>query len=94
MPITPRNIVRHELIGLEVKIKHSTDPTLNGRSGRVVDESYHMLYLETKEGKEIKVPKKNCVFVFKLPSGVKVEVEGKLLVGRPEDRIKKKFKKW
>lgn len=94
MPITPRNLPRHELIGLEVRIKKSSDPTLRNLKGRVVDETYHMLIIEGKDGKERKVAKKNCVFVFKIPDGTRVEVDGKLLVGRPEDRIKKKFPKW
>lgn len=91
--ITPKNLIRHELIGLEVKIKNSTDPTLKGVKGKVVDETYNMLVIETSK-KEIKVPKKNCVFVFTLPSKLKVQVDGKLLVGRPEDRIKKKIPRW
>ena len=91
--ITPKNLIRHELIGLEVKIKSSTDPTLKGVKGKVVDETYNMLVIETSK-KEIKVPKKNCVFVFTLPSKLKVQVDGKLLVGRPEDRIKKKIPRW
>lgn len=94
MPITPQNLVRHELIGLEVKIAKSTDPTQRGVKGKVVDETYNILKIETKEGKEKKIPKANCVFIFTLPSGIKVEVDGKLLVGRPEDRIKKKFARW
>ena len=91
--ITPKNLIRHELIGLEVKIKNSTDPTLKGIKGKVVDETYNMLVIETSK-KEIKAPKKNCVFVFTLPSKLKVQVDGKLLVGRPEDRIKKKIPRW
>ena len=93
MPITPRNIVRHELIGLKVRIKSSTDKTLVGVKGTVIDESYNMLRIETAE-KEIVVPKKNSVFVFTLPDKTKVEVNGTLLVGRPEDRIKKKLPRW
>ena len=93
MPITPKNLIRHELCGLRVRIKQSTDPTLRGVQGVVIDETYNMLRLETRK-KEKLVPKKNCVFVFKLPSGERVEVEGKLLVGRPEDRIKKKIPSW
>lgn len=93
MPITPKNLIRHELIGLRVKIKSSTDPTLKGKSGKVVDETYNMLKVETRK-KEISVPKRNCILVFTLPSKVKVEVDGKLLVGRPEDRIKKKLPRW
>ncbi|MCD6371447.1 MAG: ribonuclease P protein component 1 [Candidatus Aenigmarchaeota archaeon] len=94
MATTPKNLVKHELIGLKVKIKKSTDPTLVGIKGTVVDESYNMLTIEIRNGKEIKVSKKNCVFVFTLPSKIKVQVDGSLLVGRPEDRIKKKIPRW
>jgi ribonuclease P protein subunit POP4 len=94
MAITPQNLVRHELCGLEVRIKSSTDPTLKGVKGRVVDETYNTLRIETKDGREKIVPKRNCVFVFTLPDKSRVEVEGWVLVGRPEDRIKKKLPRW
>lgn len=94
MPITPNNLVRHELIGLKVKIARSTDPTQKGLLGKVIGETYNTLKIETKEKREKIIPKKNTIFIFTLPNGVKVQVDGKLLVGRPEDRIKKKFPKW
>ena len=93
MPITPQNLVRHELIRLAVGIVKSTDPTQKGLKGKVIDETYKTLKIETKNGEKI-IPKENCVFVFTLPNKQKVEVDGKLLVSRPEDRIKKKFPKW
>jgi ribonuclease P protein subunit POP4 len=96
--ITSENVVRHELIGLRAKVAESTDPAMRGLSGRVVDESYNMLSIETKKaGKpasEKRLSKRNSVFIFALPNKVKVKVEGRLLVGRPEDRIKKKFDRW
>ena len=97
MPITPQNLVRHELIGLQVKIAESSERTQKGIRGRVVDETYNTLKIETKEGKVVRekaIVKQNNVFIFTLPNKVKVQVDGKLLVGRPEDRIKKKFPKW
>jgi ribonuclease P protein subunit POP4 len=97
MSITPQNLVRHELIGLKVKIATSSDKTQKGMQGTVIDETYNMLKIETKEGKEVKekaISKQNNVFIFTLPNKVKVQVDGKLLVSRPEDRIKKKFAKW
>lgn len=94
MPITPQNLVRHELIGLKVKIFKSTDPTQKGISGTVIDETYNILRIETKDSNEKTVVKGNCIFVFTLPDKTKVQVDGKLLVSRPEDRIKKKFSKW
>ena len=94
MPITPQNLVRHELISLPVKIVKSTDPTQKGITGRVIDETYNTLKVEMKSGNEKTVIKENCIFVFTLPNKTKVQVDGKLLVSRPEDRIKKKLPKW
>jgi ribonuclease P protein subunit POP4 len=93
MPITPQNMVKHELISLSVKIKDSTDPTQKGLKGKIIDETYNTIKIEIK-GKEKIIPKKNTIFIFTLPNKTKVEVEGKLLISRPEDRIKKKFTRW
>jgi ribonuclease P protein subunit POP4 len=38
------------------------------------------------------VPKSHTTFIFKLPDGDRVRVDGDLLVARPEDRIAKKHK--
>ena len=99
MPITAENIVRHELIGLKVKVEKSSDESLEKLKGNVIDETYNMLKIEGKKrgGKKVKeksVPKQKSIFIFALPNGDNVEVNGELLVSRPEDRIKKKFKKW
>lgn len=96
MTITPRSIVRHELIGLHVRIAKSSDPTHAKISGRVIDETYNTLKIETakKPAREKTIPKRNSIFIFTLPNKTKVQVDGRLLVGRPEDRIKKKFARW
>ncbi|MBI2084410.1 MAG: ribonuclease P protein component 1 [Candidatus Aenigmarchaeota archaeon] len=93
MPINANNLVRHELISLPVKIIKSTDPTQRGLKGTVIDETYNTLKIETKSGEKTAV-KGNCIFVFTLPNKTKVQVDGKLLIARPEDRIKKKFPRW
>jgi len=97
--------VRHELIGLKAKVAVSTDPSLEGVGGTVVDESYNMLVLECRPSGKKKakdaaktraksISKRDSIFIFALPNRVKVKIEGRLLVGRPEDRIKKKFERW
>ncbi|UCD02709.1 MAG: ribonuclease P protein component 1 [Candidatus Aenigmatarchaeota archaeon] len=92
--ITPENIVRHELIGLKAKVTSSTDQDNVGAEGRVVDESRNMLVIETKLGEKNFVKEQN-IFSFYLPRSRKwVSVDGKIIVARPEDRIKKKFDKW
>jgi len=89
--ITPYNILRHELIGLEVEIVDATNPSLIGIKGRVVDETRNTLVIEKYNGKEVVIPKDVAVFKFKLKDKY-VKVIGSLLVGRPEDRLKKKIK--
>lgn len=93
MPIIPQNLVRHELIGLDVKIAKSTDSSQKRLKGKVVDESYNTLTIEVKRKEKI-IPKNNSIFIFTLPNKVKVQVDGKILIGRPEDRIKKKIPRW
>lgn len=90
--ITPKNLVRHELIGLEAKIISSANREVVGLEGKVIDETRNMIILDIK-GKKKSFAKTECVFSFRLPSGW-VKVDGKLLVARPEDRIKKKLKRW
>lgn len=91
--ITPENLIRHELIGLKVKVVEAKNPYQIGIEGEVIDETRNMLILQTSRGIK-KLPKSQCVFSFSLPSGEKVKVDGKLLEARPEDRVKKKQKFW
>jgi ribonuclease P protein subunit POP4 len=91
--VTYKDLVMHELIGLEVKVVSSTNSQLAGLTGTVIDETRNMLKVETPKG-EKSLAKQDCVFSFHLHSGEWVKVRGSLLVARPEDRIKKKFRKW
>ena len=40
------------------------------------------------------IPKDVSIFEFKVPDGTIVEIDGKILLNRPEDRIKKRYKKF
>ena len=91
--ITPNNLVRHELIGLEARVVESTNPSQVGLSGRVVDETRNILSIDTSKGVR-NLPKQDCIFSFHLSSGEWVRVDGRLLLARPEDRPKKKLRKW
>lgn len=92
-PITPRNIWRHELIGLDIKVKDSTSKFNIGIFGTVIDETKNMLIIYSN-GKKKYLPKNISKFCFTLPNGKKVEVNGKKLIGRPEDRVKKILRRW
>jgi ribonuclease P protein subunit POP4 len=91
--ITPHNILRHELIGLTVKISRAKDPTIKGVKGKIVDESRNMLTL-LDGGRELLIPKNVATFRFKLQDGTLVEVDGQRLVARPENRLKTKVRRW
>ncbi|MDY6769816.1 MAG: ribonuclease P protein component 1 [Candidatus Nanohaloarchaea archaeon] len=93
MPRTPENLVRHELIGLDVTLADAADPGRDGLSGQVVDETRETLVVDTGDGEAV-VPKDEARFRFALDDA-QVAVEGELLVARPEERILKKFpRKW
>ncbi|SDA38223.1 ribonuclease P protein component 1 [Methanobrevibacter millerae] len=89
--ITKNNLVHHEFIGLNVDVKSKTDKSLN-LFGTVIDETKNTFKIESS-GQEKIIPKKGSIFTFEIPSGEKVEVIGDILSIRPEDRIKKRFKK-
>ena len=93
MVITPENLVRHELVGLLLEVTESTNPDNVGITGRVVDESRNTITIDTRKGTRNLI-KDQCTFSFTIPDGRKVRVRGSLLVARPEDRTKKKLKKW
>ncbi|RLF12473.1 MAG: ribonuclease P protein subunit [Thermoprotei archaeon] len=93
MPIKPNNILNHELIGLRTKVVESTHKGYIGLEGVIVDETMKTLKIMTDKGSFKVVPKACCFFKFMLPDGVIVEVEGRYLVGRPEDRVKRIVKR-
>ena len=94
-PITPENIHRHELIGLKIEIIQSTDKQMMGMNGLVVDETKNLLTIDSSknDSNRVRIPKKDCVFRFSLPSGEQVDVDGRLLKLKPENRLKNIMRK-
>jgi len=80
--INNKNILSHELIGLKVKVIKSNDPKKIGVNGLIIDETKNTIILQN--GKIL--PKKECVFEFDINE--KVEIDGKKIMKKPEDRIK------
>jgi len=83
----------HELIGLNAIVTKSKCNSISNLSGKVIDETQKMLTLLSSDEKERKVSKGSCDFQFKLSNGTVVDVKGHRLIGRPEDRIKKVFRR-
>jgi len=91
MKITP-NIICHEFIGIESKIVQSPHAGYLGLSGRILDETKNTFLLQ-HENETKRIVKDAAVFHFTFPDGAIVEISGKLLVGKPEDRLKKTIKR-
>jgi ribonuclease P protein subunit POP4 len=89
MKITAGNLVQHELIGLRIKVDESSNSTVRGLEGTVVDETRNMLVIENEQRTDKKIPKTENIFIFALNGGIQVRVKGDRLIARPEDRIKK-----
>ncbi len=88
----PATIVRGELIGLKAKVIKSCNPSYVGITGIVMDETRNTVVL--KHGDEEKVIAKGATTLqFTLPDGSLVEIEGHAILGRPEDRVKKRPKR-
>ncbi len=83
------SLIQHEFIGFDAKVVKSSNPHIVGIAGKVVDETRNTLTI-LHRGKKRVVIKDVAVFDFVMPDGTVVEIDGKVIVGRPEDRIKKR----
>ena len=90
--ITSKNLVHHEFIGLNVHATSKKNKSLNLK-GIIIDETKNTIKIEAMDNTEKLIPKNGSIFVFEIPNGEKIEVDGNILSIRPEDRIKKRFKK-
>ena len=88
--MTPKNIVWHELIGLKAKIIRASHPELVGLEGYVLDETRNTLVLA---GERVRVIPKDVVWLEFEVDGKRIHINGKELVGRPEMRLKKRWRK-
>ena len=84
---SPTNIVRHELIGLDVVVVDAQNKNLIGIKGEIVDETKNALVIETAQGEKM-VLKKGTDFQVSVNNQA-IIIKGDILVGRPEDRIYK-----
>ena len=88
MNVTP-SIVQYEFIGLLTTVINSSNRHVVGITGKVVDETRNTLTIFHNGEKKV-VIKNTAVFDFVMTDGTVVEMDGKVIMGRPEDRIKKR----
>ena len=91
MKVTPA-ILQQDLIGLNAKVVKSANSDYANITGKVLDETRNTVTILHRNKKKI-IVKNAAVFHFTLPDGTILEVDGKVIVGRPGDRIKKRVKR-
>jgi len=83
-------IIGSELIGLILEVTRAKNKSLIGLKGRVVDETKNTLVIRTNH-KEKKILKNQVILKIPVKNQM-YEIDGKLLVGRSEQRLKKRIK--
>lgn len=91
MKVTPA-IIQHEFIGLKAKIAKSSNPSHIGIAGTIVNETRNTFVI-LQDNKRKTIAKSQAVFHFTLPDSTIVEIDGQILVGRPEARLKKRIRR-
>ena len=91
MNVTPA-ILQHEFIGLKAEVVESMNPYYRGVMGRVIDETRNTFTILHKGERKV-IVKEVAVFHFTLPDGTVIKVDGKVMVGRPEDRVKRRIRR-
>jgi len=89
--VTP-SIIQDEFIGLKVIVADSPNKDLIGISGTVIKETRNT-FIVLNGDKRKTVAKDQATFHFTLADATIVEVEGHVLLGRPEERIKKRIRR-
>ena len=83
------DVVKHELIGLSIKVVDSRNKSNIGIEGTIIDETKNTLIIETK-GDKRKTLFKNNIVIETIINNKKIQIKGSCLLGRPQDRIKPK----
>ena len=86
--ISCQNVIRHELIGLDVLVAGAANPFHKGVSGHIIDETRNLVAIQTQAGIK-KIPKYGSTLRLCLPDNTLVEIHGSALILAPEKRLRR-----
>jgi ribonuclease P protein subunit POP4 len=84
--ISSQNVLRHELIGLDILVSGAANPNHKGISGTIIDETKNLLVIETTRGVK-RIQKMHSTFRIPLSGREIVEIDGSVMILAPERRI-------
>jgi ribonuclease P protein subunit POP4 len=79
-------------MGLEAKVAKSSNPSCIGIRGTVIDETRNTFVVMDK-GVRKTIAKHESVFHITLPDATVVEIDGTALIGKPEERTKRRIRR-
>lgn len=82
-----KEFLQSEIIGMKMEVINSKNKNLIGIKGDIVDETKHTLTIKDNEKIRILLKKQITLKIYDQTNEIKIK--GELLVGRPEDRLKK-----
>ena len=82
-----------KLEGLPITILQYPSKELEGTEGIIIKETAKMLHVQTQSNK-ISIQKSSGVFKIRLSDGKDYIVDGDMLKGLPDTRVKKKLTSW
>lgn len=82
-----KNILKEEFIGRDIEVTQAANSSLVGLKGKVTNETRNMFVISTPDG-EKKVLKMQVTLKVKY-RGKLLEIDGKKLIGRPWERLKR-----
>jgi ribonuclease P protein subunit POP4 len=84
-----KDIAKRELIGLRAKIVDSKNKANIGIAGKIIDETKNTIIIES--GKKQKRLFKTNITIDVYADKKTIRINGKLLSGRPKERVKSKW---
>ena len=88
MILSHKDLTRNELIGLNIFVSGSSNPSQKGIKGIVIDETKNTLVVSNgHRGRRLQ--KSGLILQFTLPDSSRVKVNGEEILGRPVDRVKR-----
>ena len=86
------NIIQDEFIGIESRVTKSSNFDSVGITGKIINETRNTFTILQNNRKKV-VIKDTSIFNFVMPDNTIIEMDGKAIIGRPEDRIKKRLRR-
>ncbi len=79
--------------GLPIEVLKSSSKELEGVKGTIINETANMIKVRTLK-KDFSIQKKGNIFKIQLSDGSNYIIDGNILSGLPDARIKKKMLSW